>query len=111
MIASVSIPGVNPASSLGYTNYFYMQMDDNLINGYNISWAAEDTKIVSGSEFTVEGDAGISGTHLSVTALPNSGGGNNILVFYQVDGDDVTEYTRDIVAGQWTSSEVIAPGS
>jgi hypothetical protein len=52
---------------------------------------------------------GISGTHLSVTALPNSGGGNSILVFYQTEGDDITEYTRDWLAGQWTSIDIPVP--
>ena len=112
LLASVSIPNVNPSSSLGYTNYFYAQMaNSNMLNGYNISWAAENTTIVPDSQFVVDGAPGISGTHFSVTAIPNPGGGNNILVFYQIKGDDVTEYTRDLVAGQWTSTNIEIPNA
>ena len=97
-----------PSSSLGYTNYFYAQKADGLcINGYNITWAAENTTI--NEPFTVEGDPGLPGTHTSVTALPNTSGGNDILVFYQTDGGDITEYTRDLVAGQWSSVSIAIP--
>jgi hypothetical protein len=33
-------------------------------------------------------------------AIPNSGRGNSIIVFYQTESNDVTEYTRDLIAGQ-----------
>jgi hypothetical protein len=107
--APVEIPNVNPSTSLGYTNYFYLQLDDNTINGYNISWAAENTTILPDSQFVVADTAGISGTHLSVTALPDTGGGNSILVFFQTIGNDITEYTRDWLAGQWTSLNIDIP--
>lgn len=81
----------------------------NMINGYNISWAAENTKILQNDNFTVEGTPGLSGTHMSVTAIPARGGGDNIFVFYQTGGDDITEYTRDFVAGQWTSASLPIP--
>ena len=80
-----------------------------MIHGYNISWAAENTTTVDGSEFVVQGDPGISGTHLSVSAIPNSGGGNSIIVFYQTEGNDITEYTRDLIAGQWSSLDIPIP--
>lgn len=71
------------------------------INGYNVSWAAENTTIISADNLTVGGDPGLPGTHLSVTALPNQSGGDDINVFYQMAGDDVSEYTRDLEGGQW----------
>lgn len=83
--------------------------DNNFINGYNISWAAENTTILQSYNFTVDGAPGLSGTHMSVTAIPSQGGGDNIYVFYQVEGDDITEYTRDIVGGQWTSLRLPIP--
>ncbi|KAK3701411.1 hypothetical protein LTR37_015509 [Vermiconidia calcicola] len=109
--ASAEIPNVNCATSLGYTNYFYVQLEDNTINGYNISWGAERTTILSDDHFLVGDELGISGTHLSVTAIPDQGGGNSLLVFYQVEGNDITEYTRDLLAGQWTSTEIEIPNS
>jgi hypothetical protein len=109
LTASISIPNVNPATSLGYTNYFYAQMDNNEINGYNISWDAENTSFVDQDMFTVGGDPGLPGTHLSVTALPNQSGGDDINVFYQTVGDDVTEYTRDLKVGQWSGVNIRIP--
>ncbi|KAK5135529.1 hypothetical protein LTR08_005164 [Meristemomyces frigidus] len=108
----ISIGGVQPATSLGYTNYFHAQ--DGLTNaftGYNVSWAAENTTILtdSGDTFVVQGKAGLPATHLSVSALPNTSGGNDHVVFYQTDGNDVTEYTRDFEAGQWTSVVISIP--
>jgi hypothetical protein len=84
-------------------------LDDNLLHGYNITWGAENTSINAGSEFSVGSTPGISGTHFSVSAIPNPGGGNNIIVFYQAKGNDVTEYTRDLVAGQWSSVDIQIP--
>jgi hypothetical protein len=109
LTANVEIPKTNLATSLGYTNYFYLQLDDDTINGYNISWAAENTTIVSNSQFVVDDAPGISGTHLSVTALPNQGGGNSILVFYQTEGSDITEYIRDWLGGQWSTVDIPIP--
>ncbi|WPH03131.1 Hypothetical protein R9X50_00600600 [Acrodontium crateriforme] len=107
---SISIPNVDPSSSLGYTNFFYAQMADTYqINGYNISWASENSTIIDSQNFTVGGAPGIPGTHLSVSALPNLSGGNDLVVFYQTAGDDVTEYTRDLVAGQWTAVDLSIP--
>lgn len=111
LTASISILDVNPSTSLGYTNYFYAQMaDGNAINGYNISWAAENTSFVDEDMFIVNnGEAGLPGTHLSVTALPNQSGGDDINVFYQTVGNDVTEYTRDLEGGQWSEVNIAIP--
>ena len=65
--------------------------------------------VLPNSEFTVQGEPGIPGTHLSVSAIPNASEGDDIIVFYQVDGNDITEYTRDLLAGQWTSVDIEIP--
>ena len=109
---SIAINNVNPATSLGYTNYFYAQMANNgMLQGQNITWAAENTSIVASDTFTVQGEPGLSGTHLSVSAIPNTSGGNNLVVFYQTNGSDISEYTRDLVAGQWSSVDIPIPQS
>lgn len=105
----MQIPNVNPATSLGYTNVFYAQLTDNMIHGYNITWDAENTSIDEALNFVVQGEPGISGTHLSVSTIPNPGGGDSLIVFYQVEGNDVTEYVRDLVAGQWSSVDIPIP--
>jgi hypothetical protein len=85
-------------------------MDDSLLfNGYNISWHAENTKIIQEDSFTVQGEPGIPGSHLSVSAIPNNSGGNDLVVFYQTNGSDISEYTRDLVAGQWSNVEIDIP--
>ncbi|KAK3702202.1 hypothetical protein LTR37_015034 [Vermiconidia calcicola] len=109
--ASAEISNFNPATSLAYTNYFYAQLDDYTINGYNMSWGANKTTILPEGHFVVGDELGMSGTHLSVTAMPDQGGGNSLLVFYQVDGNDITDYTRDLLAGQWTSTNIEIPDS
>jgi len=94
---------------MGYTNYLYAQNADLSIRGYNVSWAAENTSIPADSTFLINGDKGLPGTHLSVTALPDSSGGYSLLAFYQTNGTDITEFVRDLDAGQWTSSSVPIP--
>ncbi|KAI4114233.1 MAG: hypothetical protein LQ338_008028, partial [Usnochroma carphineum] len=90
-------------SSVGYTNCLYIQSPDLSIAGFNITWAAENTSINADENFTISGDEGLPGTHLSVTTLPDTSGGNSLLAFYQTEGTDVSEFVRDLDAGQWTS--------
>lgn len=106
---SITIPNTYLNTSLGYTNYLYAQMADLTISGYNVSWAAENTSIVTSDSFTINGAKGLPGTHLSVTALPDESGGNSLLAFYQIEGNDVTEFVRDFDKGQWTSSSIAIP--
>lgn len=107
-LGNVTIP-VYKNSSMGFTNYLYVQNPDLSISGFNVTWAAENTSIDASETFVVNGDKGLPGTHLSVTALPNKSGGNSLLTFYQTNGSDITEFVRDLDAGQWTSSSVPIP--
>ena len=113
MTASVSIAGVHPSSSLGYTNYLVLQYGDETIRGYNISWAAENTTIAPAKdggpgfdEWTVPNVVGLPGTHMSVTALADESGGSHLTVFFQTNGTDITQFVRDDTGGAFTSSEV-----
>jgi hypothetical protein len=108
---SIVINDLHPSSSLGYTSYLYAQLADETIHGYNISFDAENTAIVPGDSFQIQGLPGVPGTHLSVTALSNPSGGASILAFYQTHGDDITGYSRDKYAGQWTGNVVTIPYS
>lgn len=102
-----TIPNVRSDTSLGYTNYFYAQNADQSIGGHNISFAAENTKL-TGDSFNIP-QKGLPGTHFSVTAFPNGSGGDNLLVFDQRNGSDITESTRDLNSGQWTYAELPVP--
>ena len=106
----MSIP-VYQNSSVGFTNYLYVQNPDLSISGFNITWDAENTTSNVNQNFVINGERGIPGTHLSVTALPNTSGGTSLLTFYQTNGSDITEFVRDLDAGQWTSSSVPIPNS
>jgi len=80
-----------------------------MMNGYNISWAAENTSFVPNDHFTVAGEPALPGSHLSVSAIPNLSGGDSLLVFYQTNGSDITEYTRDLTGGQWAQVNIEIP--
>jgi hypothetical protein len=108
--SSVTIPNVLQNTSLGYTNYFYAQMADSSIGGYNISFAAENSTILSSQNFDIP-QKPLPGTHFSVTAIPNSSGGNSLLVFDQTNGTDITENTRDLSSGQWSYAMLPIPQS
>jgi hypothetical protein len=99
--STVSIPNVMPNTSLGYTNYFYAQLNDGSIGGYNISFNAEDSTIVTSDSFVIPEKA-LAGSHFSVTAIPTPSGGQSLLVLDQENGTDITENTRDLSGGQWS---------
>ena len=64
-IASLTIPGVVPGS-IAYSEYLFVQgSDDSRIHGYNISWDAENTRLVANSRFTVYERRGLPGTRLA----------------------------------------------
>ncbi|KIW00254.1 uncharacterized protein PV09_08145 [Verruconis gallopava] len=103
-----TIPNVDENTSLGYTNYFYAQNADGHIGGYNITWDAENTRLAD--TFTIP-QVPLLGTHFSVTAVPASSGGDQLMVFTQDNGTDITQNVRDLVNGQWTYSTLPIPQS
>jgi len=106
---NVAVNNVYPTTSLGYTNNLYAQNAADLyFYGYNITWAAENSTI--DAPFRVDSsDVPLAGSHLSVSDLPNPSGGHNLVVFFQQNGTDISEYTRDSVAGAWSSIPVSIP--
>jgi hypothetical protein len=72
-----------------------------------MTWHAEDTKIVTADNLTVEvnivnNGAPLLGSHFSVSAINNKSGGESLIVFYQTIGNDITEFTRDLFGGIWS---------
>jgi hypothetical protein len=94
--SSVSIPGVFSKTSLGYTDYFFAQMANGSLAGFNISFNAENTRLVD--QFTIPQKA-LAGSHFSVNA-PSSGHG--VIVFDQVNGSDIVQNIRDSSSAQWS---------
>lgn len=110
-----AIPNVYPSTSLGYTEYFYTQMQDGSIMGHDVQWAAEKTTGIDAHTFTVGSSRGLvpglKGTHMSVTAVKDQSGGTSLYVFYQTRGDDLSVFIRDLEGGQWTQGELPIPDS
>jgi hypothetical protein len=112
-----AIDGVYPSTSLGFTTYFYAQMADKSVQGFNITYQAENTTIVPEDTFTITDPAGpvkgLAGTHLTVTAYAEKDGDktlwDSLYVFYQTEGDDITAFTRPIAGGEWTKGNITIP--
>ncbi|KAF2269247.1 hypothetical protein CC78DRAFT_605597 [Lojkania enalia] len=115
---NAAIGDVYPASSMGFTTFFYAQMADKTIKGFNITYDAENTTIETQDTFTIGGPAGalpgLGGTHLTVTAYAEKDGNDetiwdSLYVFYQRAGDDITAFTRPIQGGEWANGEIPIP--
>lgn len=115
---SGAIPSIHPASSFGFTTYFYAQMSDRSVKGFNITYQAENTTFVPDDTFTITDPAGpvlgLPATHLTVTAYAEKDANDKTLwdslyVFYQTKGDDITAFTRPLNGGEWTRGALTIP--
>ncbi|PVI05651.1 hypothetical protein DM02DRAFT_516316 [Periconia macrospinosa] len=117
---SAAINGVSPMAAMGYTTYFYTQMADLTINGYDIKYQSETTYIQDNVTFTLTDPAGpvkgLAGTHLTATAYSEfkdkekkEVDWDSLYVFYQTAGDDITAFQRKISGGQWTNAKLQIP--
>ncbi|CAI9636034.1 hypothetical protein GT037_001068 [Alternaria burnsii] len=112
-----AIKDVYPITSLGYTTYFYAQMADRSIKGFNITYNAENTTYIEDETFTVtdisNSVVGLGGTHLTVTAFAEKRGEetlwDSLYVFFQTAGDDITAFTRGLNGGEWTKGSLSIP--
>ncbi|KAL5409074.1 hypothetical protein PMIN04_011169 [Paraphaeosphaeria minitans] len=112
--SSAAIPNVDPTTSLGYTNYLYMQMEDRTIKGFNVQFDAENTYL-NDDQFTISplgvDEHAVSGTHLTATAVAVKDDKNSsitiwdsLYVFVQTEGDDITAYARPLKGGEWSKA-------
>lgn len=109
--SSVAIPDLGGAANLAYTNSMYGQSaSDHMIRGYNITWAAENTTLVPDGDFVVGEEPGVPGTRLAVTELPDPDGiHNDLVIYFQTNGSDITEFRRDSHGGSWTKAALPIP--
>ncbi len=120
---AVNIAGVHPSTTLSYTNYLVYQSLDRTIQGSNILFfgpngtAPEDT-ITSPTDSFVVFDANtqqnvsaISSSHLCNTAITTGTDGIQLIVLFQVDGDDVQQYNRDGISGPWYLGPAVINGN
>lgn len=101
---------MEPSATLGYTKYLYAQdLNDKLITAYNISFAAENTTLNTGSGFVVQGNPGLPNTGLAVTYQSVSAGGGDVLTLYKTDGSDISFYERLSDGVSWTGANIRVP--
>jgi hypothetical protein len=114
--AGLEIPDVDATTSLGYTNYLYMQMADQTIKGFNVQFDAQNTWL-NEDQFTIAPlgtpEKALSGTHLTATAISVPSDKNSsiidwssLYVFVQTVGDDITAYARPLKGGEWAKGIV-----
>jgi hypothetical protein len=116
------IRNAHPATSLGFTTYFYAQMEDRSIKGYNVSYQAENTTFTEDETFSITDPAGavkaLGGTHMSVTSFAETTLGedgqrknvwDSLYVFFQTEGDDISAFTRPMAGGEWTKGSLAIP--
>ena len=103
---------------MGYTDFLFVQHEDDSIGGYNVSWQAENTTFVSADTFTIQDVSGkevlgLPATHLTCTALPNDpnnpNAGASLYTWFQIEAENITEFRRDLRQGQWLSADVPIP--
>ena len=94
---------------MGYTDFLFAQNPDLSIGGWNISYNAEDTSVLTDYNITINGAKGLPGTHLTCTAFPDTSGGASLEAFYQTNGTNIEQFTRDLEAGPWSVLDVPIP--
>lgn len=82
--------------------------ETNRLQAYNISWDGNVTDIVLNDTFSLPQTA-VPGSHFAFTALPTSDGGDEMVAFFQSEGNDITELTRDYDGGQWHENDMRFP--
>ena len=107
-----SFSGVYPSTSLGYTYYFYTQMQDGSMMGRNFTWAAENSTVGVDQTITIgnlqRSYPGIKGTRFTADAM-ESYDGTDLLVFYQTSGNDITLFRRGLGGVNWDSKQLNIP--
>jgi hypothetical protein len=106
--ATFSIPGVLPTTNMGFNGALVVQMPDGSLVGNNITFNAENTRLIPEDEFQLEGKA-LEGTHLWLWGLPTESGDSQLTVFNQLNGSDITLMMRDMVTGQSLTQSLTIP--
>lgn len=99
---------------MGYTDFLFAQNPDLSIGGWNISYSAENTTVLTDQTFTINvgpSSNGLPGTHLTNTAVPDESGGAELQAFYQTNATNIQQTTRDLKSGQWYELDVPIPAS
>jgi len=87
--SSVLIPGISPISDISYNKVLMQQMNNGSLSGRNITFDAENTKLVDGSWFELP-QKPLPGTHIWVWEFNVSAVPPELTVFNQINGTDIT---------------------
>lgn len=80
--------------------------------GWNVTFDAENTSISGSSLSQVSGEVGTANSSLVCWSVPpdvSSDGKYEVLVLYQTEGDDITEFSGDDTSGEWTETRLPVP--
>lgn len=107
---------VDPRTSLSYTQVLYAQSPlTHQFHTYNINFDAEATALRPNGTSNVslppplKGQLpGIPGSRLASSEITDHEGKQEILVFYQMVGDDIVGFMRDIDSNNWSIIDVNA---
>lgn len=109
-VATIKIPDLDPSAGLDFHGNLYGRVaGSGKIQGWNMTWEAENSTIGSTTLSEVAGPVGIPGTRVVAAAYPAHGQQENIFVFYQANGNEIVMSTGDIATGSWNSTTLPIP--
>ena len=109
----LSLPEVDPVAGLSYhTQLFAKTFEKGTVQAWNISFDAENTAITPSVYSPFQGEPGVPRTHLDAESIPANPKGvppDEVLMFYQTQGDDITMYSGSLSSDDWTESTLPIP--
>lgn len=112
-LVTVDLPKVDPESGLEYSyaaNLYARSLDSGRVEGWNISFAAENTTANVSPLAEVPGSMAPRSdvTEFSVVPLAYRGE-QDVFVLYSSEGDDITLAIGSSGSGEWTEEKVPIP--
>ena len=112
VLASTQFPAVDPNTGLSFHGDLYGKvLGSGRIQGWNVTFDAENTGITSSTLSTVDGDLPTGDSRLFAITVPPTGPPEEVFVFYQTQGDDITMYSGNVTSGKWTTTVLPIPDS
>jgi hypothetical protein len=98
---TVSIPGVLPITSVSWNKNLVVQMADGPLVFNNITLDAEKTQLNPSLQFRLDNTPNpLPGTHIWLWNLPIDSNDEQLTIFCQLNGSDITYILRDMETGQ-----------
>lgn len=105
---SVIIPNVLPFSQVGCNKFLMWQNTDGTIAAEGITYSSAQTALTSNVQFQFP-QKSLLGTKMWVVDVPPSQNDEELTVFTQINGSDITATTRDMSSGRYTNYVVQIP--